>query len=76
MAVRPEEFELLLVYSVKLPLPFGYSLLFKRESCFLFVIQYVAITPPLLKRRWIQKLVFEDGGVLSHRVVLLPFGKF
>ena len=47
MAVRPEEFELLLVYSFKLPPPFGYSLLSKRESCFLFVIQYVTITPPL-----------------------------
>ena len=47
MAVRPEEFELLLVYSVKLPPSFGYSLLSKRESCFLFVIQCVTITPPL-----------------------------
>ena len=28
----PEEFELLPVYSVKLPPPFGYSLLSKRES--------------------------------------------
>ena len=34
VAVRPEEFELSLVYSVKLPPPFGYSLLSKRESCF------------------------------------------
>ena len=32
--LKTEEFELLLVYSVKLPPPFGYSLLSKRESIY------------------------------------------
>ena len=38
--------KLLLVFSVKLPPPFGYSLLSKRES-FSLCIQYVTKAPPL-----------------------------
>ena len=41
----------LLMYSVKLPPPFGYSLLSKRENCFLFVFNMLLKLRLLDKRR-------------------------
>ena len=45
--LRTEEFDFFTCVFIQTPSPFGYSLLAKRESYFLFVIQYVTKVPPL-----------------------------
>ena len=71
MAVRSEEFEFFACVFIQTPSPFGYSLLAKRESCFLFVFQYVIKAPPLgLEEVAVKSEEFEYFACIFIQILL------